>query len=190
MSEQTEHSPDQPATNGTAAPAAPAEIAAPAAEAPAAEAVPAAEAAPAPAADAGQGASAADLVGLIEGKSDDEIVALIKSLGEDTFFSGLFDVMATRFLPDKAAGRAAVIEYDINMPDGVQVFQVDVAGGACTASQGATKEATVTLTLSGPDFLRLISGKLNGVNAFMSGKLKLKGDMMLAQTMQGWFDPS
>jgi putative sterol carrier protein len=24
----------------------------------------------------------------------------------------------------------------------------------------------------------------------MSGKLKLKGDMMLAQTMQGWFDAS
>ncbi len=48
----------------------------------------------------------------------------------------------------------------------------------------------VALTLAAPDFLRLITGKLNGVNAFMSGKLKLKGDMMLAQTMQGWFDQS
>jgi putative sterol carrier protein len=28
------------------------------------------------------------------------------------------------------------------------------------------------------------------MTAFMSGKLKLKGDMMLAQTMQGWFDAS
>ena len=67
---------------------------------------------------------------------------------------------------------------------------LDVAGGACTVSKGAAKEATVALTLAAPDFLRLITGKLNGVNAFMSGKLKLKGDMMLAQTMQGWFDQS
>lgn len=136
------------------------------------------------------GASTEDLVGLIEGKSDEEIVNLIKSLGEDSFFGGLFEEMAKRFLPDKAAGKTAVIQYDINMPEGTKSYQVDVAGGACTINTGAAKEASVTLILSAPDFLRLISGKLNGMTAFMSGKLKLKGDMMLAQTMQGWFDAS
>jgi putative sterol carrier protein len=138
----------------------------------------------------GGGASTADLVGLIEGKSDEEIVELIKALGEDSFFGGLFDEMAKRFLPDKAAGKTAVIQYDINMPEGTKSYQIDVAGGACNVNHDAPKDATVTLILSAPDFLRLISGKLNGMSAFMSGKLKLKGDMMLAQTMQGWFDAS
>jgi putative sterol carrier protein len=172
-------------TNGASAEAASAPVAT---EAPAAAETPTAGA-ETPTAEVG-GASTADLVGLIEGKSDEEIVELIKALGEDSFFAGLFDEMAKRFLPDKAAGKTAVIEYDINMPDGTKTFQLDIAAGTCTISQDAPKDASVTLILSAPDFLRLISGKLNGMSAFMSGKLKLKGDMMLAQTMQGWFDAS
>ena len=53
--------------------------------------------------------------------------------------------------------------------------------------KGAPESARVTLSLSAPDFLRLVTGKLNGQTAFFQGKLKLSGDMMFAQTMQGWF---
>ena len=59
-----------------------------------------------------------------------------------------------------------------------------------TTAAGSERPATVTLSLSLPNFLRLIAGELNGMQAFMSGALKLKGDMMLAQTMQTWFDQS
>jgi putative sterol carrier protein len=174
MSEQTSSTPGE----------APAEAEAPGVNGTAAEA-------PTAGADAtAGGASSADLAAIIEGKSDDEIVALIKELGEDTFFGGIFEEMAKRFLPDRAAGKTAVIQYDIAMPDGTKTYQVVVGGGTCVTSAGAGQEATVTLALSAPDFLGLISGKLNGMTAFMSGKLKLKGDMMLAQTMQGWFDQS
>jgi putative sterol carrier protein len=180
MSEQTSSTPGEapaeaevPGVNGVAA-------AAPAEASTVTEATPAGE--------SGGGASAADLAGIIEGKSDDEILALIKDLGEESFFGGIFDEMARHFLPDKAAGKNAVIQYDIATPDGAQTFQVVVADGTCTTSAGAGQDPSVTLALSAPDFLRLISGKLNGMTAFMSGKLKLKGDMMLAQSMQGWFD--
>ena len=53
--------------------------------------------------------------------------------------------------------------------------------------KGAGGPAKTTLTLNAADFLRLITGKLNGMQAFMSGKLKIGGDMMFAQVMQGWF---
>jgi putative sterol carrier protein len=137
-----------------------------------------------------QVASAADLAALIEGHSDDEINTAIKNLGYDAVLGQIFSEMQTRFLPEKAAGRNAVIQYDINTPEGPETYQVVVADGACTTGKGGDREATVTLALALPDFLRLISGKLNGVQAFMSGKLKIRGDMMLAQTMQGWFDQS
>jgi putative sterol carrier protein len=166
--------PSQPEAGVEAPPSASTEAAAPAAEQPS---------------PSGQGQpSAADLAGMVGDKSDEALVSLINEYGADPFLGGIFEEMAKRFLPDKAAGRAAVIEYDINLADGTEIYQLDVAGGACTVSKGASKEASVALTLAAPDFLRLITGKLNGVNAFMSGKLKLKGDMMLAQTMQGWFD--
>src|SRR5438132_1209472 len=54
-------------------------------------------------------------------------------------------------------------------------------------AKGAPGPARVTLALAFPDFLRLVSGKLDGMQAFFSGKLKVSGDMMFAQTMQSWF---
>jgi putative sterol carrier protein len=197
MSEQTSSTPGEapgaaeaPGVNGVAAEAS-AEAPATSAEAPAAEAPAAsAEAPAATASEGGSAASTADLANLIEGKSDDEILAVIKERGEDSVFGGVFDEMAKRFLPGKAVGKNVVIQYDITTPDGTHSYQVVVSDGTCTTGPGAGQEASVTLALSAPDFLRLISGKLNGMSAFMSGKLKLKGDMMLAQSMQTWFDAS
>jgi putative sterol carrier protein len=75
----------------------------------------------------------------------------------------------------------------VTAPDGVHIFQLKVAGGKCEVVKGEAGPARVTLSLAFPDFLRLVSGKLDGMQAFFSGKLKLAGDMMFAQTMQGWF---
>jgi putative sterol carrier protein len=142
-----------------------------------------------PAGESGaQPQSAADLAAMLDGRSDEEISGGIKAQGYDTVLGTIFTEMAARFLPDKAAGRAAVIQYDITTPDGTESYQVVVDAGACAAAKGTEKEPSVTLVLALPDFLRLITGRLNGVQAFMSGKLKVRGDMMLAQTMQGWFN--
>ena len=65
--------------------------------------------------------------------------------------------------------------------------QLKVAGGKCEIMKGRTDAPRVTLTLALPDFLRLVAGKLPRVQAFMTGKLKLQGDTMIATAMQGWF---
>lgn len=198
MSEQTSSTPGEasgateaPGVNGVAAEASP-EAPATSAPAPAAAEAPVApaEGPAATANESGSAASTAELANLIEGKSDDEILAVIKERGEDSVLGGVFDEMAKRFLPAKAVGKNVVIQYDITTPDATHSYHVVVADGTCSTGPGAGQEATVTLALSAPDFLRLISGKLNGMQAFMSGKLKLKGDMMLAQSMQTWFDAS
>ena len=49
-----------------------------------------------------------------------------------------------------------------------------------TVTSGAGK-ADCTITISAENFLALVSGKLNGMQAFMSGKMKIKGNMGLAQ---------
>ena len=40
------------------------------------------------------------------------------------------------------------------------------------------------------DLVSLLKGDLNGMTAFMTGKLQLDGDMMLAQRMTSFFDAS
>lgn len=48
----------------------------------------------------------------------------------------------------------------------------------------AGKKANVTLVLSDRDFGQLVSGKANAQKLFMSGKLKVKGDVMKATKME------
>jgi putative sterol carrier protein len=45
-------------------------------------------------------------------------------------------------------------------------------------------DGLVTLILSDADFGRLMSGKANAQKLFMSGKLKIKGDVMKATKME------
>ncbi|KAI0137858.1 sterol-binding-like protein [Hypoxylon sp. NC0597] len=49
---------------------------------------------------------------------------------------------------------------------------------------GLGTKPTVTLSLSDEDFSKLVSGQANAQRLFMSGKLKIKGDVMKATKLQ------
>ncbi|CEJ80237.1 Putative SCP-2 sterol transfer family protein [[Torrubiella] hemipterigena] len=51
-------------------------------------------------------------------------------------------------------------------------------------SQGLGDKPTVTLVLSDDDFTNLAQGKANAQKLFMSGKLKIKGDIMKATKLE------
>jgi putative sterol carrier protein len=128
------------------------------------------------------------LAELVEGRSDEEINEFVSATGVDTVLDQIFDGMKEAFLPDKAAGQTALVQWDIAAPDGTRSYQFKVDNGACSIVKGAAESPRVTLGLSLADFVRFVSGKLEGMQAFMAGKLKLTGDMFFAQTMQTWFD--
>jgi len=128
-----------------------------------------------------------ELAALIEGKSDDEINAGVAERGTEKVLSQIFEYMAGRFQPERAGNQSAVIGWDVTSPEGTHSYQLKVADGACTVVQGNAEPARVTLGMALPDFLRFLTGQLDGMQAFMTGKLKLSGDMMFAQSMQAWF---
>ena len=97
-----------------------------------------------------------------------------------------FDNMASRFRADKAAGVNATIQYDITGDQG-GTWNAVIKDGACNVSQGAAASPNLTLTMSSQDWLDMTGGKLSGQMAFMSGKLKLKGDMGLAMKVGSLF---
>jgi putative sterol carrier protein len=45
----------------------------------------------------------------------------------------------------------------------------------------------VTFTLDGVDFLKLVTNNVQGPELFMTGKLKLEGDMMFAAQLPALF---
>jgi len=97
-----------------------------------------------------------------------------------------FDLMPSKFRPDKAAGVNAVIQYDIS-GDQAGTWHAVIKDGTCTVSAGPATNPNLTLAMSSQDWLDMLAGKLSGQMAFMSGKLKLKGDMGLAMKIGGMF---
>ena len=128
-----------------------------------------------------------DLGGLIDGRSDEQINAEVQKQGVDKVLGDVFTAMAAAFDAQAAAGQSAIVQYDVTASDGVHAYQLKCGDGKCVVQKAGGEAARVTLSLSVPDFLRLIGGKLDGMQAFMSGKLRIGGDMMFAQTMQSWF---
>ena len=129
----------------------------------------------------------AELAALIEGRSEEEITRGVEERGVESVLDGVFQGMADAFLPDKAAGQSAIVQYDVTVAGQPHTYQLKIGGGRCEIVKGRADTPRVTLTLALPDFLRVVAGKLPPVQAFMSGKLKLQGDMMIATAMQGWF---
>ena len=97
-----------------------------------------------------------------------------------------FDAMAGRFRADKAAGTNAVIQYDIS-GDGGGTWHAMIKDGACTVNQGPGTNPNLTLQMASQDWLDMLSGKQSGQMLFMSGKLKVKGDMGLAMKLGSLF---
>jgi len=97
-----------------------------------------------------------------------------------------FDAMASRFRTDKAAGTNAVIQYDVS-GDGGGTWNAVIKDGACVVKPGAGTNPNLTLQISAQDWLDMLAGKLSGQVAFMSGRLRHKGDMSLLMRLPGLF---
>jgi putative sterol carrier protein len=97
-----------------------------------------------------------------------------------------FDAMPTKFRADKAAGTNATIQYDVSGQGG-GTWHAVIKDGACTVVDGAAASPNLTLQIAAQDWLDMIAGKQSGQMLFMSGKLKVKGDMGLAMKLGSLF---
>jgi putative sterol carrier protein len=85
--------------------------------------------------------------------------------------------------PDISKAVNSVYEFNIT-GDGGGVWTVDLTKEPGAVAAGSTGAAKCTVTCASTDFMNIVSGKMNPQMAFMSGKLKIKGDMALAMKLQ------
>ena len=95
------------------------------------------------------------------------------------FFEGL----ESRIDPAKTAGMTNSYVFEI---DGAGTWKVDVQDGNVSVAEGGG-EADATITASDETFGQIASGDLNATTAYMTGKLKVKGDMGAAMKLQKLF---
>ena len=103
--------------------------------------------------------------------------------------SEYFGQLAGKVDPAKVQGMNATYQFDIT-GDGGGKYWVKVADGAAEVGEGEAESPNITLTISDENFINLVEGKLNGQTAFLTGKLKIKGDMTLAMKLGSVFNLS
>lgn len=97
-----------------------------------------------------------------------------------------FDAMEGNFKSEKAAGMNCTYQWDVT-GDGGGTWNAVITNGAIAVSEGAAASPNITITVAAGDWLDILNGKLDGQMAFMSGKLKIKGDMSLAMKLKTLF---
>jgi putative sterol carrier protein len=85
--------------------------------------------------------------------------------------------------PELSKAVNAVYQFNIE-GDGGGTWVIDLCKEPGVVSAGPSADAKCVVTAKSADFINIVTGKINAQMAFMSGKLKIKGDMGLAMKLQ------
>lgn len=132
--------------------------------------------------------TAEELGTILDTVNDDQVADVVRQVGASDVLARVFSVFPERFEPARAgAGAAAVIQWNVTFDGESHDWVVDIADDICRTHAGTAPQPRLTLNLALPDFLRLVTARLNATQAFMGGKLRITGDVMFALQMQSWF---
>jgi putative sterol carrier protein len=94
--------------------------------------------------------------------------------------------MPGAFLPEKAVGLDAVIQFKFTGGEAGDWYAA-IKDGKVQVSQGVHESPRMTLTADSSDYIKIFTGEIDGMKAFMEGKLKLAGDLNLAMKLTQMF---
>jgi putative sterol carrier protein len=97
-----------------------------------------------------------------------------------------FDMMPGKFSPEAAVGITKTLQWNITGDEtGVWAFQI--VDGIGQLIPGGVEKPDITFTTSGKTWLAIGEGRQDAMRAFMTGKLKVTGDMLLAMKVSQFF---
>ncbi|CAH0723194.1 unnamed protein product, partial [Brenthis ino] len=104
--------------------------------------------------------------------------------GSDGQIPALFDVIGKSINPELVKKTQAVFQFNVKGKE-EGVWHLDLKNGDGTCGQGEPKHPPdATLTMDSNNFADMFAGKLKATNAFMMGKLKIKGDLQKAMKLE------
>ncbi|HYZ79243.1 MAG TPA: SCP2 sterol-binding domain-containing protein [Gaiellaceae bacterium] len=95
-----------------------------------------------------------------------------------------FESLSSRVDESRTVGMNNTYLFDI---EGAGRWTVRVDDGKVSVTEGETGDPDCTITSSQENFERIVAGDLNPTSAYMTGKLKVKGDMGAAVKLQKLF---
>lgn len=106
----------------------------------------------------------------------------------------IFRGMARTFDRERGAGLDAVVRWevgprrpDIAAGEKTDVWHLLIHDGRARARRRSGEPPRTTIGLDHLALLDLVTGNLNAPKAFLTGRLRMSGDVMLAQRLSGLF---
>ncbi|KZB85015.1 SCP2 sterol-binding domain-containing protein [Amycolatopsis regifaucium] len=103
----------------------------------------------------------------------------------------IFDRMGAHIRQDRAKTLHAVVHWRLsggNGDGGYDRYETVISHGECTVSSQMKEKPRVTITIAPVDFFRLITHQATPAVLFVTGKIKVKGDLAFATGLIGFFD--
>jgi alkanesulfonate monooxygenase SsuD/methylene tetrahydromethanopterin reductase-like flavin-dependent oxidoreductase (luciferase family)/putative sterol carrier protein len=119
-------------------------------------------------------------------RSDDR--RLERTVGSGAGLKVLFGAMAQAYQPDKAAGFAGDLQYDLRRSSGEVVsWTVTLGPERASVRPGTASAPALTLELGVVDFVRMAGGDLDPGKALLTGRMDMAGDLAIAARLGEMF---
>jgi putative sterol carrier protein len=136
------------------------------------------------------GADASQLAAMVGQVPDEQLAeGMANPEGRRMILDEIFRRMSEHAEPSKIEGVDAVVHFEITeAPEGgSDVYEAVIRGGKVEVSDEPSEQPKVKITTGPVSFLKLVTGQQSGPVLFMTGKLKLEGDVMFASRMTSFF---
>lgn len=136
------------------------------------------------------GADASQLAAMVGQVSDEQLAeGMANPEGRKLVLDEIFRRMSEHAEPARIEGVDAVVHFEITgAPDGgSDVYEAVIRDGRVEVSDAPEEQPKVKITTAPVPFLKLVTGQQSGPVLFMTGKLKLEGDVMFASRMTNFF---
>jgi putative sterol carrier protein len=96
------------------------------------------------------------------------------------------EILPLAFQSDKARGMNETFQFELT-GEGGGTWVAKIADGQCTVTEGGTDKPSATISIEAADYLAIAQGKLDMAQAFMKGRIKVKGNMGLIMKLPDLF---
>ncbi|WP_447004870.1 SCP2 sterol-binding domain-containing protein [Saccharothrix isguenensis] len=127
---------------------------------------------------------------IISRASKEQVEAVTSRPGlRERVLDEVFRRMEAHFRTDRAGATRAVVHFRLTGgASSEDVYEAVIEDATCTINKGETREPRATVTLGPVEFLKLATGNASAPVLFMTGKLKVKGDLGFAAGFMTLFD--
>ncbi|MBN1317901.1 MAG: SCP2 sterol-binding domain-containing protein [Anaerolineales bacterium] len=99
----------------------------------------------------------------------------------------VFNAMPGAFKPEKAGSVEMNLQFDLSGDTGGK-WVVEIVSGECKTRSGTTSSPVAKIQTSDTDFMALFNKNLNAVAAYMSGRVRVDGDVIAIMNLLSFFE--